>query len=82
MSNHEKIDIIVYHPKTLEGAQRLIEIFKECKLDNIDEEKFYHLYEKGEGDIGFFIKDGNWKVCGIDETMDNWFNITELIVLE
>lgn len=43
------------------------------KLENLDEEKFFFLFEKGEGKVGFCVTNNTWQVC--DPECD-LFNIT------
>lgn len=48
----EKENITVYQPKKLEKAKELFEKFKQMELENLDEEKFFFLFEKGNGEVG------------------------------
>ena len=69
----EKENITVYVPKTLDQAKLLFDKFKRMNLNSLDEEKFFFLYDKGNGEIGFCIRNGTWQVC--DPNCD-LFNVT------
>lgn len=69
----EKENITVYQPKTLEKAKELFEKFKQMGLEDLDEENFFFLFEKGNGEIGFCVRHNEWQVC--DPKCD-LFNIT------
>ena len=71
--SREKESITLYVPKTLEEAKKLFEKFKQMELKNLDEEKFFFLFEKGNGEVGFCIRHNVWQVC--DPKCD-LFNIT------
>ena len=45
--------ITLYVPKTLGKAKELFEKFKQMKLENLDEEKFFFLFEKGMARLDF-----------------------------
>lgn len=68
-----KENITVYVPKTLKAAKELFEKFKQEKIENLDENKFFFLFERGNGDVGFCIRCNTWQVC--DPKCD-LFNIT------
>ena len=68
-----KENIAVYVPKTLEKAKELFEKFKQMRLDNLDEEKFFFLFGKGNGEVGFYVRDNVWQVC---DPKCELFNIT------
>lgn len=61
--SREKESITVYQPKTLEKARELFEKFKQMGLENLDEEEFFFLFEKGKGDVGFCVRYNVWQVC-------------------
>lgn len=61
MENKELIKM--YVPKTLKSAKELFEKFKEMNIENLDEEKFFFLFEKGNGEVGFCIRHNTWQVC-------------------
>ena len=71
--SREKENITVYQPKTLEKAKELFEKFKQMGLENLDEEQFFFLFEKGKGEVGFCVRFNVWQVC--DPKCD-LFNIT------
>lgn len=58
--------VTLYVPKTLEKAKELFEEFKNMGIENLDEAKFFFLFEKGEGNAGFCIRDNTWQVCPPD----------------
>ena len=51
--SREKESITLYVPKTLEEANELFEKFKQMKLENLDEEKFFFLFEKEMAKLDF-----------------------------
>ena len=69
-----KENITVYQPKTLETAKMLFEKFKQMNLEHIDEEKFFFYFEKGEGSLGFCIRNNTWQCC--ETTSNHLFNVT------
>lgn len=69
----EKESITLYVPKTLEKAKELFEKFKQMKLENLDEEKFFFLFEKGNSKVGFCVRHSTWQVC---DPNCNLFNIS------
>ena len=71
--SREKESITLYVPKTLEKAKELFEKFKQMKLENLDEEKFFFLFEKGNGEVGFCVRYNTWQVC---DPNCNLFNIS------
>ena len=71
--SREKESITLYIPKTLEKAKELFEKFKQMKLENLDEEKFFFLFEKGNGEVGFCVRYNTWQVC---DPNCNLFNIS------
>lgn len=58
-----KENITVYVPKTLEKAKELFEKFKQMRLDNLDEEKFFFLFGKRNGEVGFYVRNNVWQIC-------------------
>ena len=66
----------VYQPENLEKAKKLFEKFKQMNLENLDEGLFFFLFEKGNGDVGFCVKDNRWQVI---EPQSNGFFDVELV---
>lgn len=60
---NDKEKITVYVPKTLKEAQDLITKFKIMNIENLDEKKFFFLFKKGGGKVGFCIRHNTWQVC-------------------
>lgn len=56
-------NITVYWPKTKHAATELFEMFKQMKLDNLDEERFNVLFEQGNGEVGFCAMENTWQIC-------------------
>ena len=71
--SREKESIKIYQPKTMEQAKKLFAKFKQMNLENLDDEEFFFLFEKGNGDVGFCVRHNTWQVC--DPKCD-LFNIT------
>lgn len=69
-----KENVTVYVPKTLNAAKKLFYKFRKLNLENLDEKKFFFLFEKGKGDVGFCVRNNTWQVC--DPTRCDLFNIT------
>ena len=74
--SREKENIILYVPKTLEEAKKLFEKFKRLELENLDEENFFFLFEKGNGEVGFGIRHNTWQVC------DPGCNLFNIVIVE
>ena len=61
-----KESITLYQPKTLDSAKELFQKFKQMGIKNLDKEKFLLLFEKGEGQVGFCIRNNTWQVCPLN----------------
>lgn len=61
-----KEKVTLYVPKTLEKAKELFKKFENMGIERLDEAKFFFLFEKGEGNVGFCIRDNTWQVCPPD----------------
>lgn len=72
------IHLNVYQPKTYVQAMELLEKFKQMGVNPLDEEKFYYLFSRGNGEIGFCKWGNTWQVCQTES--DEFFevNLVEL----
>lgn len=55
--------VVTYVPKTLEDATKLFKKFEQMNLKNLDKEKFFRLFEEGNGEVGFCVNNDTWQVC-------------------
>ncbi len=62
----EKEKITLYRCNSLKAAKNLFNKFTEMKLENLDKEKFFDLYDKGKSDIGFCVRNNTWQVAPLD----------------
>lgn len=67
MKKEKTNDVIkVYKCNSYEAAQRLFRDFTQMGLENLDEQLFFSLYEKGRDSIGFCVLFNTWQVCPLE----------------
>lgn len=64
--NEKNEKVTVYRCMSLEGAKKLFDMLKRMRLDNLDNKKFFDLYNKGKKDIGFCVRFNTWQVLPLD----------------
>lgn len=57
-----KEKLLMYRCHNLDGAKKLFNMFQDMKLDNLDREQFFDIYNRCKRNVLFCVRFNTWQI--------------------